>query len=388
MWSVDEVAHDGRPSFAETNWYSDVYTGTYYLESDVHVRDGGKLSIDGSESAVDECETLLLASNSTHTLNVRAHGGELDIKYTKITSWDLLAADYDHNPHDGRSYLSAITEKITGRPEDTCADSTGSAKEDMGNARMDIFRSEIAYLGYNAAESYGIAYKARGLCDDHSNLDIYDDDNGLDYGVAGDIYRSDIHHNWFGHYSWGHDGGNWNYNEVHDNHEYGFDPHDDSDNVNIIGNTVYNNGNHGIIASKRCTDLTIKKNKVYNNAESGIMLHRSCDRAVIKENYSYSNKDAGLALYESSDCNVYNNIFEDNKNRGNDEQEAEGNEDGHPRENSVYSNDIYTGQSEAWKMSYADSNVFRGMLSPDCTNLLGLGALLCGLPGCLLMLTL
>lgn len=50
-------------------------------------------------------------------------------------------------------------------------------------------------LGYDAAESYGIAYKARGLCNDHTNLDIYDDDNGLDYGVQGDIYRSDLHHN-------------------------------------------------------------------------------------------------------------------------------------------------------------------------------------------------
>lgn len=50
-------------------------------------------------------------------------------------------------------------------------------------------------LGYQAAEAYGISYKARGLCNDLSNLDIYDDYNGLKYGVLGDIYRSDIHHN-------------------------------------------------------------------------------------------------------------------------------------------------------------------------------------------------
>lgn len=51
------------------------------------------------------------------------------------------------------SYLSAVTEKITGRTEDTCPDdpradeegySTGRAKNDMGDARMDIFKSEIA----------------------------------------------------------------------------------------------------------------------------------------------------------------------------------------------------------------------------------------------------
>lgn len=48
------------------------------------------------------------------------------------------------------SYISAITEKITGRVEDECNDvvveegeSRGNAKEDKGVARMDILRSEI-----------------------------------------------------------------------------------------------------------------------------------------------------------------------------------------------------------------------------------------------------
>lgn len=51
------------------------------------------------------------------------------------------------------SYLSAVTEKITGRDQDECPDdprrdeedySTGQAKNDMGDSRMDILRSEIA----------------------------------------------------------------------------------------------------------------------------------------------------------------------------------------------------------------------------------------------------
>lgn len=60
---------------------------------------------------------------------------------------------------------------------------------------------------------------------------------------------------WFGHYSWGHDGGKLYRNEVHDNYGYGFDPHDDSDKVEIIENVVYNNGWHGI---SECTH-----NRVY-----------------------------------------------------------------------------------------------------------------------------
>ena len=46
----------------ETNWYSEEYTGAYYLESDVHVRNGATLSIDGAETDAFECETLLLVS--------------------------------------------------------------------------------------------------------------------------------------------------------------------------------------------------------------------------------------------------------------------------------------------------------------------------------------
>lgn len=42
------------------------------------------------------------ASNSSTYQNIRAHGGDLDIKYTKIVSWDLLAADYDYDLDDGR----------------------------------------------------------------------------------------------------------------------------------------------------------------------------------------------------------------------------------------------------------------------------------------------
>ena len=47
-----------------------------------------------------------------------------------------------------RSHVSAISEVITGRVEDTCpddsSDNNGQAKADMGIAKMDIHRSEIA----------------------------------------------------------------------------------------------------------------------------------------------------------------------------------------------------------------------------------------------------
>lgn len=64
-------------------------------------------------------------------------------------------------------------------------------------------------LGWYDSESYGIAYKVRGYCKDHSNPEIFDL-----VSVTGDILRSHIHHNYFGHYSYGHQGGDFSFNEV------------------------------------------------------------------------------------------------------------------------------------------------------------------------------
>ena len=93
------------PVFQKQKWYSPTHTGTYYLEADLYVNGGAKLSVDGSENDVDECETLFLASNSSTIVNLRAYGGDLDIRYTEIVSWDLHAEDFDRFPEtNGRRW--------------------------------------------------------------------------------------------------------------------------------------------------------------------------------------------------------------------------------------------------------------------------------------------
>ena len=72
--------------------------------------------------------------------------------------WDTSTNTYDKKDSDGRSYISAISEVILDNGE-TC---NGRAKNNMGEARMDIEDSEIAYLGYHRAESYGISWKVGG----------------------------------------------------------------------------------------------------------------------------------------------------------------------------------------------------------------------------------
>ena len=105
-------------------------------------------------------------------------------------------------------------------------------------------------LGWFDAESYGLTWKVRGFCKDKSNPEVFDRTD-----VYGDIQGSDIYGMYYGMYSYGHQGGVWTNNKMHDNILYGFDPHDDSDDLTITDNKVYGNGNHG--ETKRVTILSI-----------------------------------------------------------------------------------------------------------------------------------
>ncbi|CAM9273557.1 unnamed protein product, partial [Laminaria digitata] len=193
----------------------------------------------------------------------------------QVFGWDADNNEVQQGGEDGRSYISAVSEMILDESEDC----DGYAKSNMGEARMDIEDSEMGYLGFQSGEAYGLAWKVRGLCEDLSNVDIFDDVN-----VYGNIYDSDIHHNHFGVYTYGHQQGDLWRNKMQDNKVYGFAPHDDSDFLTIHDNEVYDNDNHGIIASKRCNGVSIQGNEVRGGGEYsvGIFLHRSADDAIVK----------------------------------------------------------------------------------------------------------
>ena len=76
----------------------------------------------------------------------------------QVFGWDTSTNSYQTSDSGGRSYISAISEVIIDTSE-TC---DGRAKNDMGEARLDIEDSEIAYLGYYNSESYGLSWKVRG----------------------------------------------------------------------------------------------------------------------------------------------------------------------------------------------------------------------------------
>ncbi|CAM9326086.1 unnamed protein product [Ectocarpus sp. 12 AP-2014] len=306
-FTLTEIWESGsRPLYPldpTTNERVDYVTGVWLLTEELYVTDGVILQVHGTDRGGD-CDELRLLSDETTFINLRAHGGSFSFLGTKVVSWNEGKGTVDTNHEDGRSYISAVSEVIYD-PNQTC---NGTAKSEMGEARMDVIDSEIAFLGYYESESYGLTWKVRGFCVDKSNLDVFDYVN-----VYGDMINSNIHHNYFGHYSYGHQGGNWSYNKMHENVEYGFDPHDDSDYLHIVGNDVWGNGNHGIIASKRCDHVRIIDNHVSYGVNTGLFLHRSSDHAIVTGNHVHDNGDAGMAVLESFYMDVNNNIFTNNR---------------------------------------------------------------------------
>ena len=271
--------------------------GEWYLGNELYVLDGITLEVHGTASGGD-CDFLKMKSDSESFVYIRGHGASLDFVNTHVSSWDMTSGTVDTNIEDGRAYLSAISEVLLDTDE-TCQ---GVAKNNMGESRMDIKDSEISYLGYNGSESWGISWKIRGLCNDLSNEDEYSG-----FGVYGNIYDSDIHHLYYGHYSYRHLNGAFIGNKVHDNEVYGFDPHHGSINLTISDNEVFNNGNHGIIFSKWCSNVIVDGNHVYDNEGVGIFPHWLGDGAVISNNLVENNGDSGIAFLESSGGSVFGN---------------------------------------------------------------------------------
>ena len=197
---------------------------------------------------------------------------------------------------------------------------------------MDVINSEIGYLGYAGLPkrggpfggSYGISWK-------NNNQGFR---NNLLTGV---VTGNKFHHNYFGLYTYGVTGMLVRGNEAYENIQYGFDPHDDSNNMLIADNRAYRNGNHCIIISRRCFQNAIVGNESFDNRLHGIMLDRQSNNNLVQSNKVYGNVD-GIAVYASDGNVILNNEIRDNvrgirlnaQSRGNysEENNISGNERG------------------------------------------------------------
>jgi parallel beta-helix repeat protein len=265
---------------------------TWIIKAELHVQDGSTLQIHGTTIGGDTDSLLLLSENGSapYHVKIQAKHGNVDIRSTLVSSWDPAAQGPDTDSSNGRAFIHVNS-----------LEENGVAME----SRMDVVDSEVGYLGFYDAESYGLVWKVRG---GHLDPTIYDR-----VEVYGDIRNSYIHHNFMGMYSYGSLGMVIDNNEVAHNESYGIDPHDDSDELVITNNDVHDNGRHGIICSRRCNNLVITGNDSYRNLH-GIMLHREVIDTLVENNRSYDNADTGIVIFESHNNIVRNNVVTGNEN--------------------------------------------------------------------------
>lgn len=331
----------------------------WMLRSNILIQNGGRLDLHSTNQGGDVNE-LRLKSDAGGFIYVQPNYGTLDVNGPLITSWDESSNSPDTNLSDGRAHLKARS----------FLDSSGVARESTVN----IDNAELAYLGYNASESYGLALKVKAKRTETALFDQVD--------IFGTLTNSYVHDNYMGFYSWGAYGVDISNNVVANNHSYGIDPHDNSDYLTITNNHVHDNGRHGIICSQHCDHLTITGNVSERN-EHGIMLHRSVTDTLVANNDVHDNRDAGIALFESfnnivRDNTVLNNrngirlsvgshsnLFENNTIGGNSSHGIyfyQGSDtpdvtDGRNRNNTFTNNDIED-SSEGFKISDSDDNNF------------------------------
>lgn len=340
----------------------------WFLGANIVVEDGSTLLLYGAKAGGD-VDQLRMKSNNSSSKNsiveIRAYWGNIDIRSTAITSWDESeeGPDTRHSSH-GRAFIRALS----------YLDEDGVTPRE---SRMDIDDSDIGYLGYKAAESYGLSWKVRGDTDG-----LYDMVN-----VYGDVTNSTIHHNYFGAYTYGAYGMQLINNAISDNIQYGLDPHDDSDSLLVEGNTISGNGNHGFICSQRCDNLVIRNNVSSYNAGNGFMLHRNVTNSLMEYNTAeYNATDAGIAVFDShSNVIQYNtlnynlkgirvcvgsvdNVVLGNTMVGNTRHGIDlylGDDpptinDGRPSRNTFEDNEIRESGEYAIRLEEADENVFTG----------------------------
>lgn len=247
----------------------------WFLNADITLMRGATFFINSTDT-----DWLKINSTAGTAYSIVAKGkSNLVIDHSKITSWN------------SRSNTEATL---------------GSGKEPRAylltrwdGGQMNITNSNLSSLGYIVRDRYGA---------------IMGNTTGVAYfsGRGSIIKDNTISNNYRGFYSSNVSDVTIENNTIHDNYEYGLDPHTGSRNLKIIGNNIYNNGHHGIICSKSCTNVIVERNVSYNNSGHGIMLDQLVANSTVINNKVYNNRFSGIAIWNSSNDIIERNIIYDN----------------------------------------------------------------------------
>ncbi|HEU5011669.1 MAG TPA: right-handed parallel beta-helix repeat-containing protein [Roseiflexaceae bacterium] len=246
----------------------EIRPGEWLLGANLEIDKGATLQI-GAPSV----QRLKLRSDAGAFVWIKALGGTLEFSGVCVTSWDTSRNAVDEQPNGGRSFVLA-----------------------RDGARMDIRDSELSYLGYDANESYGVAWRLQG--------------------TTGTAENSRFGYNWYGMYSYEASDLVIRGNEVHHSARYGIDPHTRSNHLTIENNVSHHNGKHGIILAEDCSNSVIRNNVSYANDMHGIVIYLKSNNNVVENNTVYGNQWEGIDVNDSTGTAIRSNTVHDNGKAG------------------------------------------------------------------------
>jgi parallel beta-helix repeat protein len=247
---------------------AEIGPGEWLLSANLEISPGATLVIAGPE-----VRWLKLRSDDEGFVSLKARGGRLLLDNTCVSSWDPGRSQVDENVTDGRSFVLA-----------------------RDGAWMAIRRSRLHHLGYQANESYGLAWRLKG--------------------TGGEIIDSELAYNFYGLYSYQVEGLVIRGNVVRHSVLYGIDPHTASNRLVIEDNLSHHNGKHGIILAEGCSDSVIRNNVAYANQLHGIVLYNGSNNNLVEGNTVYDNGLQGINLNRASDNRVLDNTVYGNGSDG------------------------------------------------------------------------
>lgn len=222
---------------------------------------------------------------------LKAESGTINIDNITVTSWDPAIGGPDKDEGNGRAYLLA-----------------------KYASTMNIRNADVGYLGAKDGESYGISWR-----------DVGEENDEFITRVTGEVLNSQIHHNYYGIYTYQAQNMVFRGNEFYENIRYGFDPHDYSHHFIVEENVARDNGAHGFIISRGCNNFVFRNNKSYNNYDPGSNLAHgfmldpgganidkpqvSSSENLLENNEAYDNEGYGIRILGSSDNTLRNNDF-------------------------------------------------------------------------------
>lgn len=242
--------------------------GEWLLAANLQIAEGAEVTI-----AAPEVRRLKLLSDAWGFVWIKALGGVLRIDGACVTSWDTTRNDVDRNYDDGRSFILA-----------------------RSGATMTVNAAELSYLGYDANESYGVAWRLKD--------------------TSGSISQTTLGYNFYGLYAYQVTGLVVRGNEVHHSVHYGIDPHTKSNKLVIENNSAHHNGKHGIILAEGCYDSIIRNNRSYSNAMHGIVLYHGAHHNLVEGNVVYDNGLEGININDSHKNTIRQNTVYSNAKAG------------------------------------------------------------------------